>query len=136
MPDRTLHTPDAPPSRQRDDASPAHPSVVSTGPPEPDADPVAQPVATEELRALASPTLAALYASQGHGEMAAAIYAQLVQRGSCRGGRSPGFREPSRLAAEVIIEKLLALRQAARRRRGGPGGEAARRETEEPADGR
>jgi hypothetical protein len=86
-------------------------------PDEPDAEPATPSVATEELRALASPTLAALYASQGHGEMAAAIYAQLVERGGCPGGSAVGCTEPNRLLSERIIGKLVALRQAARRRR-------------------
>ena len=72
MPDRARGTPDTSRSRLRDDACPGLPGVASTGPPDP-----ASPAAPEELGALASPTLAALYASQGHGEMAAAVYEHL-----------------------------------------------------------
>jgi len=65
-------------------------------------------VSPEALKPLASPTLAGLYAAQGHGEMAAAIYAQLDPRRAPEGDR-PG--------AGRLLEQLLALRQAARRRR-------------------
>ena len=137
MLDRTPPTPDVSRSRSGDTASPAHPCVGLTGvPDEPDAEPATPSVATEELRALASPTLAALYASQGHGEMAAAIYAQLVQRGSCPGGRTPGSTEPSRLVSERIIGKLVALRQAARRRRAAAEAAALRTGSENSRHGR
>jgi hypothetical protein len=53
---------------------------------------------------LASPTLAALYASQGHTDVAEGIYAQL------RGQPLPG----ARAAVETLLQRLLSLREAAR----------------------
>jgi hypothetical protein len=137
MADRTPHTPDHPESRPRDNPSRASLRGGLTAPPdERDAEPATLPVAPEAVRALASPTLAALYASQGHGEMAAAIYAHLGQRASCPDGESPGSPEPAQPVPVILLQKLLALRQAARRRRGVPEGSAARVESEDTADGR
>ena len=73
---------------------------------------------------LASPTLAALYASQGHTGEAEAIYSQL--------GRRPGEAAPAATGGDVsghggpispLVQKLLSLREAARRIRqaGRPG---------------
>jgi len=65
---------------------------------------------------LASPTLAALYASQGHTGVAEAIYSQL--------GRRPGEAAPASTSGDVsgpgvpvspMVEKLLSLREAARK---------------------
>lgn len=65
---------------------------------------------------LASPTLAALYASQGHTDLAEVIYSQLAQS---RGEAAPAStaRDISRQGApaSLVLEKLLALREAARK---------------------
>lgn len=53
---------------------------------------------------LASPTLAALYASQGHTDVAEGIYAQL------RDQPAPGV--PA--AVPTLLQRLLSLREAAR----------------------
>jgi hypothetical protein len=53
---------------------------------------------------LASPTLAALYASQGYTDVAEGIYAQL------RGHPAPGV--PAAVA--TLLQRLLSLREAAR----------------------
>jgi hypothetical protein len=53
---------------------------------------------------LASPTLAALYASQGHTDMAEGIYAQL--------GAQPAEAGPA--TARTLLQRLLSLREAAR----------------------
>jgi hypothetical protein len=67
---------------------------------------------------LATPTLAALYASQGHTDLAQAIYATL--------GREPS-RNDSAEPDQTFLQRLLALRQVARRLReaGRPGGEGS-----------
>jgi hypothetical protein len=74
---------------------------------------------------LATPTLASLYESQGHADMADVIYSQL--------GRHPGVAGTPPIDAEkttggsspasIILEKLLSFREAARRVReaGRPG---------------
>jgi predicted Zn-dependent protease len=62
---------------------------------------------------LASPTLAALYAAQGHTRAAAAIYRQLGLEPGSETGKSPN---------QNILDKLVALREGARRlRTAGPG---------------
>jgi len=53
---------------------------------------------------LASPTLAALYASQGHTDVAEGIYAQL--------GGHPAKGAPA--AVPTLLQRLLSLREAAR----------------------
>jgi Flp pilus assembly protein TadD len=67
---------------------------------------------------LASPTLAALYASQGHTGVAAVIYSQV--------GRRPGKAGPSSTSRDIsgqgapvsrLLERLLSLREAARNAR-------------------
>ncbi len=68
---------------------------------------------------LASPTLAALYVSQGHADVAEAIYAQLGRRPDAAEAASTGRRMPVQgVPASLLLEKLLALREAARRIRG------------------
>lgn len=65
---------------------------------------------------LASPTLAALYASQGHTGVAAVIYSQV--------GRRPGKVVPGSTSGDIsgrgalvtpLLERLLSLREAARK---------------------
>ncbi len=56
---------------------------------------------------LASPTLAALYASQGHMDVAELIYAQL--------GRQPAEGAPA--AVPTLLRRLLSFRVAARQAR-------------------
>ncbi|HSD52145.1 MAG TPA: hypothetical protein VLG48_12130 [Candidatus Methylomirabilis sp.] len=56
------------------------------------------------LDPLASPTLAALYASQGHTDLAEGIYAQL-------GGQAA---EGVPAAVQALLQRLLSLREAAR----------------------
>lgn len=65
---------------------------------------------------LASPTLAALYASQGHTDVAEAIYSQLGRRpgeaaSAATGGDILGQAAPG----SPVLEKLLSLREAARK---------------------
>jgi hypothetical protein len=65
---------------------------------------------------LASQTLAALYASQGHPNMADAIYSQLgLHPGEPGGGPTGGKASGGSPASSVLLEKLLSLRDAARR---------------------
>lgn len=68
---------------------------------------------------LASPTLAALYASQGHADLAEVIYSQLGRRPGEGAAGAPGG-DISRQAAPgpPLLDRLLALREAARRIRG------------------
>jgi tetratricopeptide (TPR) repeat protein len=62
---------------------------------------------------LASPTLAALYAAQGHTRAAAAIYLQLGMEPGAEAGKRPN---------QDILNELVALREGARRlRMEGPG---------------
>ncbi len=56
---------------------------------------------------LASPTLAALYASQGHTDVAEGIYAQL--------GGQPARGAPA--AVPTLLRRLLSFREAARQAR-------------------
>jgi hypothetical protein len=56
---------------------------------------------------LASPTLAALYASQGHMDVAGFIYAQL--------GGKPAEGAPA--AVPILLRRLLSFREAARQAR-------------------
>jgi hypothetical protein len=56
---------------------------------------------------LASPTLAALYASQGHMDVAELIYDQL--------GGQPAAGAPA--AVSTLLQRLLSLREAARQAR-------------------
>jgi len=119
MPDRILRAPDVPGNRKGDAVPSLEPGNASTGSPGgPDTETPTSSVSADEVPTLATPTLAALYASQGHREMAAAIYAQLGQGG--RGlplGKHPGSVEPAGQESGAIIEKLLALGRAACRRR-------------------
>ena len=99
-------------------------------------EPPTPPVAGE-VPGLATPTLAALYASQGHREMAAAIYAQLGQGSrSLSPGTDPGSVGSARQESRTIIEKLLALRRAASRRRGEIRGADPHPRAEDNAGGR
>lgn len=75
---------------------------------------------------LASPTLASLYASQGHGDVAKVIYSLI-------GGRRAEAPPPPSGAGKVsgrgargslVLEKLLALREGARKLRGARGPDA------------
>lgn len=63
---------------------------------------------------LASPTLAALYASQGHVDAAEMIYSQLGRRPEGAEGPSTGGAVPA-ARRSLLLERLLALREAARR---------------------
>jgi hypothetical protein len=67
------------------------------------------------LDPLASPTLAALYASQGHADLAEAIYATLGRRSEKNGLPEPVQIHPQRPEADqTFLRRLLSLRQAAR----------------------
>jgi tetratricopeptide (TPR) repeat protein len=69
---------------------------------------------------LASPTLAALYASQGHAEVAEAIYSQLGRRpGEAAWAATSGDASDLGQVApgSPVLAKLLSLREAARRLR-------------------
>lgn len=131
MPEPTPRVPDPPGDRREAGASPGDVGVDPTArEDEPDGERAGPAVSPDALKALASPTLAALYASQGHGEMAAAIYAQLDPRaGGSAAGKSAG-------AAGLLMEQLLALRQAARRRRGATEAAAPRTGIEDGRHGR
>jgi hypothetical protein len=77
---------------------------------------------------LASPTLAALYASQGHVEAAEAIHATLGRRPEKSGPPEPGQSHPQRPEVDqTFLQRLLCLREAARqvREAGGAGGEGS-----------
>lgn len=65
---------------------------------------------------LASPTLAALYASQGHVDVAEMIYAQLGRRPEGAGAASTGGAVPA-AQRSLLLERLLAFREAARQLR-------------------
>ena len=70
---------------------------------------------------LASPTLAALYASQGHTDVAEKIYSQL---GHGESGAAPAVPEEVLAGAAPdpsLLERLLSFREAARRRRAAAG---------------
>lgn len=70
-----------------------------------------------DLDPLASPTLAALYASQGHTDVAEKIYSQL---GHGEPGSAPAVPEELLAGAAPdpsLLERLLSFREAARRRR-------------------
>lgn len=78
---------------------------------------------------LASPTLAALYASQGHADLAEAIYARLDRRPEQSDPPEPGQNHPQRPEADrTFLQRLLCLRKAARqvREAGGAGREGSR----------
>lgn len=80
---------------------------------------------------LASPTLAALYASQGHADVAEVIYSQLGRRpGEAASAATNGDTRDSGQAApgSPVLAKLLSLREAARKVR-----EAGRPEAGEKA---
>ena len=65
---------------------------------------------------LASPTLAALYASQGHTDVAEAIYAKLGRRPAEGAPPEAGQRHPGVPETDsIFLERLLSLREAARR---------------------
>jgi len=65
---------------------------------------------------LASPTLAALYASQGHTDVAEVIYSQLAQpRGEAAPASTSRDISGQGAPASLVLEKLLALREAARK---------------------
>lgn len=64
---------------------------------------------------LASPTLAALYASQGHTDVAKGIYSQLGRRAAglpSEAADSGRKRSPS--TDTILLRRLLSLREAAR----------------------
>jgi predicted Zn-dependent protease len=68
---------------------------------------------------LASLTLAKLYASQGHPEVAEGIYSQIGRwRGVARPALSSRDISKEKPPASPVLEKLLALREAARKARG------------------
>ncbi len=70
---------------------------------------------------LASPTLAALYASQGHTDVAEKIYSQL---GHGESGAAPAVPEEVLAGAAPdpsLLERLVSFREAARRRRAAAG---------------
>jgi len=67
---------------------------------------------------LASPTLAALYASQGHADVAEVIYSQLGRRpGEAASAATSGDTRDSGQVApgSPVLAKLLSLREAARK---------------------
>jgi hypothetical protein len=65
---------------------------------------------------LASPTLAALYASQGHADVAEVIYSQLGRRSGGPAAPPAGKATPTRGTRDtLLLQRLLALREAARR---------------------
>ncbi len=64
---------------------------------------------------LASPTLAALYASQGHTDVAKGIYSQLGRRAAGWPSEdADSGREGGPSADTILLRRLLSLRQAAR----------------------
>ncbi len=64
---------------------------------------------------LASPTLAALYASQGHTDVAKGIYSQLGQQAAGWPSEDAhSGREGSPSADTILLRRLLSLREAAR----------------------
>lgn len=77
---------------------------------------------------LASPTLAALYASQGHGDVAEGIYTQIGRRAVATPASSSGDMSGPGAPASLLLEKLLALREAARKIREGGARRRAGRE--------
>ena len=91
----------------------------------PDKQPQAKRADTDPL---ASPTLAALYASQGHADLAEAIAATLGRRPEKSGPAEPGQNLPQRPEADqIFLQRLLSLREAARqvREAGGAGREGS-----------
>ncbi len=64
---------------------------------------------------LASPTLARIYASQGHTEVAEGIYSQIERGRSVARPTSSSRSEEMLRARRLALEKLLALREAARK---------------------
>ena len=71
---------------------------------------------------LASPTLAGLYASQGHADLAQAIYTTLGRRPEKGGPPGAGHDHPQRPEAnQTFLQRLLSLREAARQVRGAGG---------------
>jgi hypothetical protein len=138
MSEPSRRAPDKAGNRRGDAAAAREPAEASTGAAtRPGAEPAALSAAPGEVPGLATPTLAALYASQGYAEMAAAIYAQLGQGGQ---GLPPGKDSGSAGApgqpSGAMLEKLLALRRAARRRRAQTRGANPPPLTEDGADGR
>ncbi len=137
MPERIVRAPDIPGNRKGNAAPSQEPAGASAGSAgRPGTNPATEPGAAEEVPTLASPTLAALYASQGHREMAAAIYARLGQGGGqSPPGKLPGSVGPGAEVPAALVEKLLALRRAARRRRVQIGAGHPPPDGEECADG-
>ena len=137
MPDRIRRAPDIPGKRKGDAALSQGPDPSTSPAGGLGTEPPTSSGTADEVPTLATPTLAALYASQGHREMAAAIYAQLSQGGR---GLPPGKHLGSLGAAGgesgATVKKLLALRQAARRRRGETQGANPPPEAEDSVDGR
>ena len=85
----------------------------------PDKQPQAKRAETDPL---ASPTLAALYASQGHADLAEAIYTTLGRRTEKGGPPEAGQDHPQRPEAnQTFLQRLLSLREAARQVRGAGG---------------
>ena len=138
MPDRILRAPDIRENREGEAAPLLEPGDALTGSSGgPGTERSSSSVVADKVPTLASPTLAALYASQGHREMAAAIYAQLGQGG--RGlplDKHPGSLGPAGQEPRAIVEKLSALRRAAHRRREETRGADRPPEPEDVADGR
>jgi hypothetical protein len=101
--------------------TPADPEIQERGA----AFPVGQDASAGEQRArlpggmrdpLASPTLARIYASQGHTEVAEGIYSQIERgRSAARSPSSQRAVSEEMLRTRLALEKLLALREAARR---------------------
>jgi len=81
--------------------------------PSPEPEQVVPPRAADPL---ASPTLAALYASQGYEEMAERLYEQVRHRpdGAIQGAGGEPVGRVASVAVDVLA-RLLAMRQAARR---------------------
>jgi len=81
----------------------------------------------QSLDPLASPTLASLYASQGHADVAKVIYSQIGQgRGQIAPASSSRDIPGQGMPGTSVLEKLLALREAARQLRETGGGPPAR----------
>lgn len=80
------------------------------------ADPSGRPESRPEGDPLASPTLASLYAAQGHTDIARAIYSFLGRRGT------ETIVPPAKKGAPLLLDMLQAFREAAHRARHEPRG--------------
>lgn len=77
-----------------------------------------RPAVASQPDPLASKTLAGLYASQGHADVAASIYSQLERQAEPEVTPAAPRAGPPRAAPDpTLVERLLSLREAARRRR-------------------